>query len=77
MFGKKYKSVEEEVRRMKIWADNLVRVNAHNAEAAAGVRSYALKMNRFADMTGEEYQMTMLGLKPSAARNLEAIRCAG
>jgi C1A family cysteine protease len=72
MFGKKYESVEEELRRMKIWADNLEKVNAHNAEAAAGTRSYALKMNKFADMTGEEYKRTMLGLKPAGVRNPEA-----
>jgi C1A family cysteine protease len=51
---------------MKNWADNLEIVNAHNKEAAAGLRPYALKMNKFADMTKEEYKATMLGLKPSS-----------
>jgi len=71
-FGKTYESVEEELRRMEIWADNLERVNAHNVEAAAGTRPYALKMNKFADLTGDEYRMTMLGFKPSAVRKLGA-----
>jgi|Transcript_34000 cathepsin L len=74
MFDKKYESAEEHVRRMNIWAENLAIVNTHNAEAAAGKHTYALKMNKFADMTSEEYQKTMLGYKPSAVRNKEILK---
>jgi cathepsin L len=70
-FEKKYETSVEHGHRMKIWAENLAVVNAHNAEAAAGKRTYALKMNKFADMTAEEYQKTMLGYRRSAPRSRE------
>jgi cathepsin L len=71
-FGKEYNSVEEEHRRMDTWVNNLATVNNHNAEAANGLRPYAMKMNKFADMTAEEYRSSMLGLKRSSVRNAGA-----
>jgi cathepsin H len=42
---------------------NLNMINAHNA----GKSSYKLAVNKFADMTFEDFQKTHLGYKPSAA----------
>jgi cathepsin L len=75
-FDKKYESSEEHVRRMNVWAENLAVVNAHNAEAAAGKHTFALKMNKFADMTSEEYQKTVLGYRPSTVRSKEIFKAA-
>jgi C1A family cysteine protease len=45
--------------RAQVFAENLKKVNAHNAEAAAGKHSFTLEMNQFADMTNKEYRSRM------------------
>ncbi|XP_042388347.1 oryzain alpha chain-like [Zingiber officinale] len=54
---------EEEDRRFEIFKDNLRFIDAHNAAAAAGHRSFRLGLNRFADLTNEEYRATLLGTR--------------
>jgi C1A family cysteine protease len=61
-FNKNY-SADEVMYRMNVFKENLDRVNAHNAEAAAGKHSFTLEMNQFADMTNAEYRQRYLGLK--------------
>lgn len=53
-FNKKY-SEKEEAYRLSIWLNNLLFVKAHNAKYEAGLESYNVEMNQFADMDSEEF----------------------
>jgi len=71
-YSKKY-SHDETFMRFQIFQDNLKKVNAHNAEAAAGKHSFTLEMNQYADMTNAEYKTKIVGLKrPAAFMNAES-----
>ena len=41
--------------RKSVFADNLARIESHNAEHAAGKKSFWLGVNQFADLTNEEF----------------------
>lgn len=71
--GKHYTASQklEKHRRFHIFRDNLLRIDAHNSEAGS---SFKLGLNRFADLTHEEYKESRrLGLK-LPARKLGSIR---
>jgi len=58
--GKKFSDAEEHVRRA-IWEDNLKKVEEHNLEADLGQHTFWLGMNKFADLTVEEFSKKMNG----------------
>ncbi|GFS29383.1 granulin repeat cysteine protease family protein [Actinidia rufa] len=58
--GKSYNSLDEKEMRFEIFKENLRIIDNHNADAN---RSYSLGLNRFADLTDEEYRSTYLGFK--------------
>jgi hypothetical protein len=62
-----------------VFRDNLRYIDAHNAAADAGVHSFRLGLNRFADLTVDEYRRTYLGVrtKPQRERRLTARYLAG
>jgi hypothetical protein len=66
--GKSYNAVGEEERRYAAFRDNLRYIDEHNAAADAGVHSFRLGLNRFADLTNEEYRDTYLGLRNKPRR---------
>lgn len=51
--GKNY-GKEESIRRL-IWEANMKYINQHNEEATNGVHTYTLAMNKYGDMTSEEF----------------------
>jgi len=61
--GKQYSSVEEESGRRAIWEANVAKIRKHNLEADMGLHTYTLGMNRFGDMTNEEFRAQMNGFK--------------
>jgi hypothetical protein len=72
--GRTYNAVGEEERRYQVFRDNLRYIDAHNAAADAGVHSFRLGLNRFADLTNDEYRATYLGARtrPQRERKLGA-----
>jgi C1A family cysteine protease len=63
--GRSYKNAEERELRFSVFRDNLQFIDQHNAEADAGIHTFRLGLNRFADLTNEEYRKTFLGTRPS------------
>ncbi|EEF52357.1 low-temperature-induced cysteine proteinase [Ricinus communis] len=55
----------EKERRFQVFKDNLRFIDEHNSEN----RSYKVGLNRFADLTNEEYRSMYLGARSGAKRN--------
>ncbi|KAF8404976.1 hypothetical protein HHK36_009871 [Tetracentron sinense] len=62
--GKAYNALGEKERRFEIFKDNLRFIDDHNSEN----RTYKVGLNRFADLTNEEYRSIYLGTKTDAKR---------
>lgn len=60
--GKVYNALGEKERRFEIFKDNLRFVEEHNSNGA-GNKDFKLGMNKFADLTNEEYRAMFLGTK--------------
>ncbi|KAG1363324.1 oryzain alpha chain [Cocos nucifera] len=61
-------ALDEDERRFEIFRENLRFIDQHNAAADAGVYSFRLGLNRFADLTNEEYRSTYLGVRTAGSR---------
>jgi hypothetical protein len=72
--GRTYNALGEEERRFQVFRDNLRYIDQHNTAADAGLHSFRLGLNRFADITNEEYRARYLGVrsKPERQRKLSA-----
>ncbi|XP_027356953.1 low-temperature-induced cysteine proteinase-like [Abrus precatorius] len=57
--GKVYNALGEKEKRFEIFKDNLKFIDEHNAEN----RTYKVGLNRFADLSNEEYRTKYLGAK--------------
>merc|ERR1712002_1299240 len=62
--GKTYSTNIEEARRQMAWQDNLMYVTKHNMEAAQGKHTFTVDMNKFADLTNDEWRDMLLREKP-------------
>ncbi|KAL2242098.1 low-temperature-induced cysteine proteinase [Sesamum indicum] len=69
--GKSYNALGEKERRFEIFKDNLRYIDEQNA---LGGRTYKLGLNRFADLTNEEYRKTFLGARPDGKRRLTSTK---
>ncbi|KAJ7967494.1 Cysteine proteinase [Quillaja saponaria] len=70
--GKAYNALGEKEKRFEIFKDNLKFIEEHNM---AEKRTYKLGLNRFADLTNEEYRAIYLGSKMNrSAGNLSGTR---
>jgi len=63
-FGKQYRSLEEHQYRKDAFANNLEFVRRHNAEHALGLHTFTVGINKFSDMSGEEFKKQYLSPKP-------------
>ncbi|XP_043712590.1 cysteine proteinase RD21A-like isoform X1 [Telopea speciosissima] len=64
--GKNYNALGEKEKKFEIFKDNLMFIDEHNAEN----HTYKLGLNRFADLTNEEYRAMYLGTKIDPKRRL-------
>ncbi|KAJ6792338.1 oryzain alpha chain-like [Iris pallida] len=71
--GKNYNALGEKERRFDIFRDNLRFVDEHNAAADAGAHSFRLGMNKFADLTNEEYRSRHLGVNRGGRRKRNGV----
>lgn len=53
-FGREYNSLEEQMDRMMIWAENHEFIEIHNSQSPK--KSYTVGHNNFSDLTNEEFQ---------------------
>ncbi|CAA7400627.1 unnamed protein product [Spirodela intermedia] len=69
--GRQYKDEAERDRRLAIFKDNLLYIEAHNR----GGHSYTLGLNQFADLTNEEFRSGYCGgiLMPEGEEEQEAL----
>jgi len=58
VYEKQY-TFAEEINRRSIWEANLGLIRKHNLEADLGLHTYTLGMNRFGDMTVQEFSKQM------------------
>ncbi|NWU23718.1 CATL1 protein, partial [Dyaphorophyia castanea] len=63
LYAKEYPG-EAEATRREIWEQNLRHIQRHNREEARGKHSYRLAMNRFGDLTNQEFNELMSGYTP-------------
>jgi len=63
-YGKQYFAFAEEMRRKAIFTENLNKIVHHNVEADLGLHSFRRGLNRFTDMTAEEFTKGYKGLAP-------------
>jgi hypothetical protein len=66
---------DDDARRLEVFRDNLRYIDAHNAEADAGLHGFRLGLTRFADLTLEEYRARLL--LGSRGRNGTAVGVVG
>ncbi|CAF2632084.1 unnamed protein product [Rotaria sp. Silwood2] len=69
VYQKQYNTTEEENIRQKIWERNLAKIHQHNLEADLGIHTYTLGMNRFGDLTNEQFRQQMNGFKALKIKN--------
>lgn len=65
--GKTYNGLREKGKRFEIFKDNLRFISEYNNSKN---RTYELELNRFADLTNEEYRAIFLGTRSGARRRL-------
>ncbi|CAM1321223.1 Uncharacterised protein r2_g2959 [Pycnogonum litorale] len=63
-YNKKYEG-KEDVRKMKVFMDNVKFIEEHNKKYEANQVSFGVRVNEYADMTTEEFVKVMKGYKPS------------
>ena len=59
--GKTYVDQFSELKHMQTYAANKAYIKKHNAEADAGLHTYRLGINKYADMTNEDFRAMMNG----------------
>jgi len=62
-YGKNLLTGQEHDARKNIFANNLKFIEKHNAEHALGLHTFTVGINKFADMTNEEFAQKFTGFK--------------
>jgi len=70
--GKSYATSVEYEHRRGIWESSRAFVKKHNTEAAKGLHTFRTGLNRFSDMTNDEYRTMVLGFRSKSNVSVEA-----
>nr|BAN20187.1 cathepsin L [Riptortus pedestris] len=62
-YGKSYPHKEEELYRQQVFVNNFRSIQAHNKKYEEGKTTFTLKINKFADLTSEEFRKLYNGYK--------------
>merc|ERR1712198_36343 len=68
-----YRSEAEHNKRKNVFISNLKLIQKHNAEHALGLRGNTLTVNKFADLTSEEFVSTYNGYQAEAFEGLPKV----
>ncbi|CAG9860739.1 unnamed protein product [Phyllotreta striolata] len=68
---KSYETPEEEQLRYKIYQDNVEKINRHNSRYEAGLESYTMAANKFADLTKQEFHDLISSSRPGSFQDFE------
>jgi cathepsin L len=75
--NKKYASTQEELHRFNIFLSNSAFVKRHNVEANQGLHTYTVEMNKFGDLTSDEFAAIYNGynssLRVQRTRNMHIV----
>lgn len=63
--NKSYKDKTEDNYRFKVFMENKLKIARHNRRQANGLHSFTLGLNKYADMTPQEFKRVLNGFKPS------------
>uniref|UniRef100_A0A4W4F0U5 Cathepsin S, ortholog 1 n=2 Tax=Electrophorus electricus TaxID=8005 RepID=A0A4W4F0U5_ELEEL len=63
-YNKTYSTVWEETWRRAVWQQNVVEMIKHNVAASEGQHTYTLGTNHLSDMTADEVNVQLNGLRP-------------
>ena len=66
-YNKEYNTVEESTQRRLTWEANLKFINQHNLEESLGLHTYRVGINKYGDMTNQEFVKQMNGYKLSTS----------
>merc|ERR1712158_171397 len=69
-YERNYLSTPEHDNRKNVFISNLKLIQKHNAEHALGLHTFALGVNKFADLTSEEFVSTYNGYQAEAFKGL-------
>jgi cathepsin L len=72
-FEKQYASNAEEINRRSAWEANVAKINQHNLDADLGLHTYTLGMNKYGDLTNEEFNKQMNTLKINLRNQSQAL----
>jgi len=74
--AKKYNTAVEHEKRKAIFADNMKTIAKHNAEEALGLHTFTMGVNKFADMTHEEFVAAFTAPKKTFATHPKRVATA-
>lgn len=63
-YGKNYRIETEEKTRMEIFLNNKHEVEKHNKKHANGLVTFKMGLNKYSDLTPEEFSAQMKGFRP-------------
>jgi len=72
-YERNYLSTPEHDNRKNVFISNLKLIQKHNAEHALGLHTFALGVNKFADLTSEEFVSTYNGYQAEAFEGLPKV----
>nr|QOV03080.1 cathepsin L9 [Dysdercus peruvianus] len=74
VYSKSYDSIEEDLSRKLIFNENLRKIKEHNRLYDIGEKTFTLEMNKFGDLTTEEFKKFMTRREIFFGKTLDAVQ---